>query len=174
VPDSSTDDFFALQVMNAALTGPTPIAFSGGGGTNRSSRLYQALVETEKATSIGGSLALTHDPYLYDVQATVRTGHTLEEVEGALSRELEVLATDSITTSELEKAIKQSRAEFAYATEQASNQAYWLGLTEVLGSHTWFERYIERLSAVTVDDVQRVAETYLTRSNRTVGWYVPN
>ena len=50
----------------------------------------------------------------------------------------------------------------------------WLGLAEVLGSYTWFEGYIDRLSAVTVDDVQRVAQTHLKPSNRTVGWYVPN
>ena len=44
---------------------------------------------------------------------------------------------------------------------------------ETIASHTWFETYIDRLMAVTIDDVQRVAQTYLKPSNRTVGWYVP-
>jgi zinc protease len=172
-PESTSDDFFAMTVMNAALTGPAAMSSSGGGGTNRSSRLYQALVETELATSVGSSLELTRDPYLYDLSATVRTGRAIQEVEDALLHELSVIAETSITEEELTKAIKQSKAQFAYAAEETTNQAYWLGWTELLDSYTWFERYIERLSAVTVEDVQRVALHYLKPANRTVGWYVP-
>jgi zinc protease len=166
-PPSTDDDFFAMLVMNAVLTGPSAIASSGGGGTNRSSRLYQALVETELATSVSSSLTLARDPYLYELSATVRADRTLQEVE------LSILVDSSIAEDELYKAIKQSKAQFAYAAEESSNQAYWLGWTELLDSYTWFERYIERLSAVTVEDVQRVALRYLKPANRTVGWYVP-
>jgi zinc protease len=173
VPEATADDYFALLVMNAALTGPAAMSFSGGSGTNRSSRLYRALVESELATSVGGSLVVTRDPYVYDLSATVRTGHTLREVEDALLGELDNLARESITEDEFTKAIKQSTAQFAYATERAMNQAFWLGWTETIGSYTWFETYIERLTAVTIDDVQRVAQAYLKPANRTVGWYVP-
>ena len=173
VPGATADDFFPLQVMNAALTGPAAMSFSGGSGTNRSSRLYRALVESELATSVGGSLVVTRDPYVYDLSATVRTGHTLREVEDALLAELEQLAQESITEAEFDKAIKQSTAQFAYASERAMNQAFWLGWTETIGSYTWFETYLDRLTAVTIDDVQRVARAYLRPANRTVGWYVP-
>jgi zinc protease len=172
-PPGTDDDFFALLVMNAALTGPAVMASYGGGGTNRSSRLYQALVETELATSVSSSLELARDPFLYDLSATVCTGHTLQEVEEALLRELSIVAESSITEAELDKAIKQSKAQFAYASEESTNQAYWLGWTELLDSYTWFERYVERLSTVTVADVGRVASHYLKPANRTVGWYVP-
>jgi zinc protease len=53
-----------------------------------------------------------------------------------------------------------------------TNQAFWLGFSEVIADHRWFTTYLDRLSAVTVDDVQRVAKQYLTRDNATVGWYV--
>ena len=172
-PHASEPDFLPLRIMDAALTGPAQMSFSGGGGTNLSSRLYKALVETELATSVGGALITTRDPYVYELSATVRTGRTLQEVEDALSAELEKLATEPITEAELLKAIKQSKAQFAYAAERVTNQASWLGWTEVLGSYTWFETYIDRLAAVTVADVHRVAQTYLKPSNRTVGWYVP-
>jgi zinc protease len=173
VPSATADDFFPLLVMNAALTGPAPMSFSGASGTNRSSRLYKALVETELATSISGSTFVTRDPYVYDLSATVRTGRTPREVEDALLSKLDQLARESITGAEFEKAIKQSKAQFAYATEQAINQAYWLGWTETISDYTWFETYVDRLAAVTTEDVQRVAQTYLRPSNRTVGWYVP-
>jgi len=172
-PQSTSEDYFSLVVMNAALTGPAAMASSGGAGTNRSSRLYQALVETELATSVGSSLEPTRDPYLYDLSLTVRMGRTLEEVEGALFAELSAIAETSITEDELAKAIKQSKAQFAYAAEETTNQAYWLGWSELLSSYTWFEQYVERLSAVTIEDVQRVAQQYLKPANRTVGWYVP-
>jgi zinc protease len=172
-PPSTSDEFMAMTVMNAVLTGPAPMSSSGGGGTNRSSRLYQALVETELASSVGGSLMPTRDPYLYDLAATVRTGRTLPEVEEALTCELSAIAEAPIAESELAKAIKQSRAQFAYAAEESINQAYWLGHAELLDSYTWFESYVDRLSAVTAEDVQRAASRYLKPANRTVGWYVP-
>jgi len=170
---ASAPDFFPLQVMDAALTGPARMSFSGGGGTNRSSRLYKALIEMELATSVGGSVVVTRDPYVYELSATVRTGHTLRQVEDALLSALDVLAAESITEAELSKAIKQSKAQFAYATERVTNQAYWLGWAETIASYTWFETYLDRLAAVTIEDVGRVARTYLRPSNRTVGWYVP-
>jgi zinc protease len=172
-PHSTSDEFMAMTVMNAVLTGPAPMSSSGGGGTNRSSRLYQALVETELASSVGGSLVPARDPYLYTLSATVRTGRTLQEVEEALSSELFAIAETPIAEAELAKAIKQSKAQFAYAAEESINQAYWLGYTELLDSYTWFESYVDRLSAITAKDVQRVASRYLKPANRTVGWYVP-
>jgi zinc protease len=79
----------------------------------------------------------------------------------------------SITEAELAKALKQSKAQFAYATERVTNQAYWLGWSETNDSYQWFESYIERLMEVTAEDVHRVAQTFLQPANRTVGWYVP-
>jgi zinc protease len=173
VPEASAQDIFALLVMDAALTGPAPMPPSGGGRTNRSSRLYRALVETELATWVGGSLAASLDPYVYDLSATVRTARTLQEVEEAILAELDRLIREPITEAELGKAIKQSKAQHAYATEQIANQAYGLGWAETIASYAWFEHYLERLAAVTVKDVQRAAQGYLQASNRTVGWYVP-
>ncbi len=173
VPSAQDADFFPLLVMDAALSGPTTMAFSGGGGTNRSSRLYKALLETELAASVGGSLAVSRDPYVYNVSATVRVGRTLQEVEDRLWDTLAQVGGQSISEIELSKAIKQAKAQFAYAAEQVTNQAFWLGWAEVVSDYTWFESFIERLTAVTIQDVQRVAQKYLVPSNRTVGWYVP-
>jgi zinc protease len=173
VPQAGVADFFPLLVMDAALTGPAPMAFSGGGGTNRSSRLYKALIESELATSISGSMAVSRDPYAYDLFATVRSDRTLEQVEKTLLGELERVANDSITKDELNKAIKQSKAQFAYAAERVTNQAYWIGQSEIVDSCRWFETYIDKLMAVTVEQVRQCAQRYLQPTNRTVGRYVP-
>jgi zinc protease len=49
----------------------------------------------------------------------------------------------------------------------------WLGFSEIFADHTWADRYLENLAAVTVASVRDAAETYLSPSNRTVGWYIP-
>jgi zinc protease len=63
---------------------------------------------------------------------------------------------------------------FAYGAESVTNQAYWLGHTELFDSYRWFDNYLDNLAAVTVADVQRVAQKYLARANRTVGHFVPD
>ncbi|MEA3341378.1 MAG: pitrilysin family protein [Chloroflexota bacterium] len=166
-------DFFALTALDAALSGASGMTFMGGGLTNKSSRLYKALVAKELAVSISGSLTPTIDPFVYDISAIVRAGHTLTEVEEALEAELTRVIAEPVTQKELDKAIKQAKAQFAYSSESVTGQALWIGFSEIFADYDWFESYIANLSAVTVEDVQRVAQQYLKKSNRTVGWYVP-
>ena len=172
-PTVRESDFFALAVLNAALAGASGMTFLGGSLTNKSSRLYKALVAQELATDISGSLVPTVDPFVYNFSAVVRAGHTPAEVEEALEAELARLTTAPVTSEELVKAIKQAKAQFAYSSESVTGQAMWMGFSEIFADHTWAENYIANLSAVTVEDVQRVAQRYLKPSNRTVGWYVP-
>jgi zinc protease len=172
-PSVHEPDFFALTALDAALTGASGLTFFGGGLTNKSSRLYRALVESELATTISGTLIPTVDPFVYGLSATVRAGHTLAEVEEALETELARVVAEPVAQEELDKAIKQAKAQFAYSSESVTGQAMWIGFSEIFADYAWFENYITNLSTVTVEDVQRVAQKYLHRSNRTVGWYVP-
>ncbi len=172
-PTVHEPDFFALTALDAALTGASGLTFFGGGLTNKSSRLYKALVETELATTISGTLVPTVDPFVYGLSATVRAGHTLAEVEEALEAELARVVAEPVAQEDLDKAIKQTKAQFAYSSESVTGQAMWIGFSEIFADYAWFENYIANLGTVTVEDVQRVAQKYLHRSNRTVGWYVP-
>ncbi len=172
-PTAHEPDFFALTALDAALTGASGMTFFGGGLTNKSSRLYKALMTTELAAGISGSLPPTVAPFVYSLSAVVRAGRTPAEVEEALHAELARVTAEPVTPEELAKAIKQAKAQFAYSSESVTAQALWMGFSEVFADYTWFENYIANLSAVTVEDVQRVAQKYLKQSNRTVGWYVP-
>ena len=80
---------------------------------------------------------------------------------------------EPISSGELNTAIKQSKAQFAYSSESVTNQGFWLGYSSVVADIEWFETFVDRLTAVTVEDVLRVANTYLPRRNRTVGHYIP-
>jgi zinc protease len=171
-PQAAKSDFPALVVLDAILAGASSLG-GGGGGTNASSRLYKALVDTELATDVSGGLVPTVDPFLYSISATVRTGRTPAQVEAALDAELGRAVNEPVSEAEVAKAIKQAKAQFAYGSESVTNQGLWYGFSEIFADYVWFESYLDRLAAVTVDDVQRVAKTYLTKSNRVVGWYVP-
>ncbi|MBW7957974.1 MAG: insulinase family protein [Candidatus Promineofilum sp.] len=174
VPGATHPDYPALSLLNAALAGGSSLGMFSGGGSNRSSRLYKALVNTEFAAGVGGSLTPTIDPFLYTLSAVVRSGRTLPEVESALEAELDRLATEPITQVELAKALKRARAQFIMAGESISGQAQLLGAAEATtGDYRWFESVLERLNEVTLDDIERVGRRYLQRRNRTTGWYEP-
>ncbi|MGQ9840996.1 MAG: M16 family metallopeptidase [Anaerolineae bacterium] len=172
-PQATHPDYYPLVILDTILGGPKGMSLWGGGTANRSSRLYKALVETELATEVGCAVSSTLDPFLFSFSATVRQGRSLPEVEAALLAEIDRAMQEPISEAELQKAIKQTRAQFAYSSESVTDQGYWLGFSEVVADVSWFERFMDRLSAVTTEDVQRVAQTYLKPSLRNVGWYVP-
>jgi len=172
-PAAADSDFYPMVVLDSILAGASSFNMFGGGTSNKSSRLYKALVLTELAAGVGGGLVASIDPYLYSIVATVRKGRALEEVERALNAEIERAIDEPITEAELAKAIKQAKAMFAFSAESVTNLGFWYGFAEILDSYEWFENYIDRLSAVTIDDVSRVAKKVLGKGNRTVGWYQP-
>jgi zinc protease len=173
-PKADDQDFFALNLLDSLLTGPTNLNMFGGGVTNKTSRLYKALVEKELAISVNGGLQATIDPYLYTTVITVHPKHTVSECIAAIEDEVKKLQDAPPPTAELERALKQARAIFAYGSESISNQAFWLGFAEMFATVEWFTTYLDRLATVTPADVQRLAQTCLRLQNRTLGVYLPN
>lgn len=173
-PAANHPDFFAFTVLDSLLSGPSSLNMFGGGGvSNKTSRLYQALVERELAVSIGGGLHATIDPYLYDLVITVHPKSTPEAVLNAVDAEIQRLHVEPVHEEEIQRALKQARALFAYGSENITNQGFWLGFSEMFATYEWFAHYVERLSAVQPEDVQRIAQTYLQPQRRVVGVYQP-
>jgi len=174
VPEARHPDSFPLLVLEAVLSGASPMSMTGGAtATHRSARLYRVLVETDLAVRAGCDYSFNLDPGLFLFSATVRDGRSLAEVEAAMWKQIELLQHEPVSVEELQKAQKQARAQFAYALESVTNQGFWLGLMEMVDTYKSFESLLDKLAAVTPADVQRVAQTYLTETNRTVGWFVP-
>ncbi|MGC9347914.1 MAG: M16 family metallopeptidase [Anaerolineae bacterium] len=172
VPEAAHADFYALTVLNAILSGGSGFLIGRGHITNHTSRLYNALVETEHAVDVNGNLTPTVDPGLYRLMATVWPGTKPETVAERIEDEIARIREDPVSEDELAKAQRQARALFAYSSESITHQAFWLGFAEIFADRAWFTTYLERLSDVTAEDVQRVAQTYLIPQNRTTGWYV--
>ena len=172
-PHALHADFFPLVVLDAVLSGgKSPSAF-GGEGLGRSARIYRRLVDTGLAASAGSFIRPSIDPHLFSFSATVRAEQSPAAVEAALWEVIDGAAAGDISEAEVVRAIKQSRAQFAYGRESISQQAYWLGFSSVVTSVDWLARYLDSMAAVTVDDVRRVAAAYLQRARCIAGWYVP-
>ena len=146
----------------------------GRGTTNKSSRLYRALVDTGLAAAAFGSLAPTIDPYLFSVGAVVSAGQSIDDVEAALQAEIERLTEEPITQTELDHALKRAKVQLIMASQSASGQGQMMGYSEIVtGDPLWSEKAIEHLNNVTLDDINRVRDEYLSRKQLTVGRYVP-
>jgi zinc protease len=161
VPEGTHADTLPLWILGSVLS------------AGRSSRLYKALVVGGLASTAGAGSSLTRDPYLFRISATARPDAAPERLEAAALAEVQRLVDEGLPEAELAKVRRQLRAGHVFSTEGVSSQARYLGQYELAGSWRNFETYLDDLERVTAADVVRVATTYLTADNRTVGWFFP-
>ncbi|MBN2048231.1 MAG: insulinase family protein [Anaerolineaceae bacterium] len=172
-PRANSRDFFILTLLDSILSGPTSLNLFSAGITNRTSRLYDKLVMGNQAVSVFGSLSATIDPYIYDVLVTIHPQSSHEAVLALFDEEVDRLQNELISMDEVRQAVKQQRALFAYGSENITNQAFWMGFSEMFAQYEWFERFIDEINSVTPDELQRVAQEYLQPARRVVGRYLP-
>jgi len=174
-PAANQDDFYTLMVLDSLLTGPSSLAMFGGGSiSNKTSRLYQKIVEKDLAASVSGSLQATIDPYLYELMFILSPGQSIEKVRGLVDTEIERVQNDLVSPNEIERAIKQAKAMFAYGSENITNQAFWMGFAAMVADHTWFDNYIHNLEAVSREGIRKAARKYLDPDRRVIGTYIPS
>ncbi len=175
-PSASHPDIYPLMVADALLSGAKPMGF-GGTALGRSARLYRAMVATQIAAGAGSYFSLHKDPHLFTLGASAHAGEdpeaSLRKMENTLFEEIRKLQEEEISQEEMDKAVRQSRAQFVYSSDSVSSQAFMLGYLESIFSADMYDEVLDNLAAVTPEDVQRVARQYLTEHNRTVGWFVP-
>ena len=173
-PAANSDDFFALTVMDSLLSGPSSLSMMGGGSvSNKTSRLYQALVEKDLAVSISGGVQATIDPYLYEMLAILPPDKSTDAALKTIDHEITRLQQEKVNPQEIARAIKQAKALFAYSSESITNQAFWLGYASMFADYTWFETYIQRIEQVGAEQILNFAQRYLDQDHRIIGIYRP-
>ena len=172
-PAASHPDFFPCSVLDSLLAGPSNLNMFSGGISNKTSRLYRALVDKEYVVSVHGGAQATIDPFIYTITMTIHPKRKPEEALAALDGEIQRIREKRVTKDEITRAIKQARALFAYGSDNITNQAFWLGYAEMFADYSWFETYLDKLAVVTAKDIQRVANEYLKPQSRLVGTYIP-
>jgi zinc protease len=173
-PAGNDPDFMPFSVVDSLLAGPAGLNMFGGGSiSNKTCRLYKALVEKDLAVSVGGGFQATVDPFLYIITITVNPKQTPETVLAAFDQEIFRVLEQSVSEKEVDRAIKQARALFAYGSESITNQAFWLGYAEMFAHYDWFTTYLDRLAAVTPGNALTISQKYLQPDTRVVGFYLP-
>jgi zinc protease len=168
--------FLPLLCADAVLTGAAGLNIWSGYKVpppQRSARLYRALVDQGLASSIAGSLLPTEQPFLYQIAATVAEGQPIARVEEVVLGELDRMRVEGITDAELSKARAQLRARFVYDGDSVTDIAHQLGYFETVASWRVYYDSQERLSAVTLDQVNDAARRCFRAENRTIGWFEP-
>ena len=172
-PAASDPDVPALLVADAVLSGGKPMGMGGGGPMGRSARLYRALVAAGLARGAGSDFSLTVDPFLLLIAVTALPGVEPGRIEEVVDREIGRLRDEPVPEDELDRALKQVKAQFVYSAEGVTNQAYWLGQMEIVDNWRRADTLAAELETVTPEDVQRVARRYLGEATRTIGWLLP-
>src|SRR5438067_2617452 len=154
----NTPDFYALQVLSAALQ------------SGQSSRLYQALVKDKPlVTNVFGFIDEKRGTGAFYTSATLRPGVKTDDVESAIYSEIERLKKDGIADCELEKANNTTRRNFINGLQSSLSRAIQMSVWTVYYTDpNLINTRMERVAAVTKEDVARVANKYLMPTNRTV------
>ena len=161
VPGIKSADTFPLIVLDQLLSG------------GKSSRLYQALVEQQLATEAWSSISPRIDPSAFFLGGTARVGVTAQQIEKALLQQAEDAKTKPISDEEMARAKNQLEASFIFSKDSVSDQAEQLGYYATVADWRIVDQYVAKVKAVTKEQVQDVAQKYLTEMNRTVGWFIP-
>jgi zinc protease len=151
-------DFYALQVLANILQ------------SGQSSRLYQKLVkEKEMVTGVGGFMDEKRGIGAFYTNATLRIGMKIEDVEPIIYAEIERLKKEPIADWELQKAKNNTRRNLINALQSSINRAITMGqYTVYYNEPGLINTRLDKVAAVTKEDVQRVANKYLVDTNRTV------
>jgi zinc protease len=162
IPAGAHPDYPAVNVLADVLT------------NEPSGRLYKALVETKKASSVYGFAWALKDPGYAYFAAEVLKDKSLEDATNTMLDVFNNLKTNPVTKEETERA----KNKFLKFFEQTYNNSDRVGLTlsEYIAKGDWrlWFHYRDQLEKVTAEDVNRVAQLYFKTSNRTTGVFIPD
>ena len=154
----NTADFYALQVLSNILQ------------SGQSSRLYQTLVkDKEMVSNVNGSMAEMRGVGGFYTTATVRPNVKIDDVASVIYAEMDRLKKEPIADWELQKAKNTARRNFINSLQSSLARAVTLGqYTVYYNDPSLINTRLDKVAAVTKEDVQRVANKYLVDTNRTV------
>jgi zinc protease len=175
-PAVGDPDFVAMLMIDAVLTGAKGVNLWSSFRTpppQRSARLYRSLVDSRLASSVGGAVLPTQDPFLYSISITANDGVALGAVEQAAVEQLDGLAARGVTDQELAKARRQLTARLVFENDSVTNIAHQIGYFATVANVEVYRELASRIPSVSLEQVNAAAARYLRTTNRTIGWFQP-
>ncbi|RLT90916.1 MULTISPECIES: M16 family metallopeptidase [unclassified Ketobacter] len=164
--NTATDatDVYALRMLAGVLDGG-----------------YSARIETEMVRNQGiaasagagyGGFALGDT--LFYFSGVPSEGYSVEQLEEAFEQQIERLQTELADPAELERVKAQIISGIIYQQDSISSQANQIGRMEAIG-RSWREAdtMVDKLSAITPQQIQAAARKYLIPDNKTVAILKP-
>jgi predicted Zn-dependent peptidase len=160
IPSRTHPDFVVLEALADYV------------GQGRTSILHRELVKEKKIAMEAGcwfGYPGTKYPSLGMVFAMPATGHTNEECEEVILAEIEKLKTELIPAEELENIKARAKASLIFGLRDNMGLAMQLAATETyMGNWRELLTALDKINAITAEDIQRVAKEYLKPENRTI------
>ena len=156
--DRNNPDYYAVQVMNSIL---------GGGGT---ARLFMNLRE-DKGYTYGAYSRFTprRGAGPFSASGEIQTISTTEAVQEFLKELNGIRGSRPVTPQELEVNKQAFIRRFPSVFETTGGISNQLGTLVTYGlPDTYFNDYISKINAVTIEDVNRVANKYLDPSKMAI------
>ena len=138
----------------------------------RTSRLYRSLVRDKKIAAVTAGFNEfpgAKYPNLFAFYAVSSPGHTPQEIQDAIRREIDKVKNQDVTDEELR--MVKTRAKASLIRQLGNNQGLALELSTnqaLLGDWRELFRQVDRIDQVTKEDIRRVANKTFVASNRTV------
>lgn len=139
-------------------------------------RLNRTLVKQDRIANTidAGYDMVARGPQLFMILGTVAKGKTVAQLENGIRSVLSELKTKGITAAELKRIQVRILADKIYKRDSIFGQAMEIGSSEIAGvSWKQLDPILDRLQAVTPEQVQAVAKKYLIDDTLTIASLEP-
>ncbi len=158
VPATKDADYYGLDLLAGILS------------EGNSSRLSRALIDKQIAIAAETYMPQSFDPNLFYIYAIAAPKVSAKQLEQALLQPIENIAKNGVTEAELSKVKNMRLMDFYRAMETINGKANTIGSYELyFGDMNKLFDAPAAYSQVTPADIQRIAQQFLKRENRTVG-----
>ncbi|MEY4566673.1 MAG: Protease 3 precursor [Planctomycetota bacterium] len=162
IPSGGHPDYPAIEVLSNVF------------GTEPSGRLYKNLVQSKLASNVSAFSFSLHDPGMIMFGAELPKDASMEEAQKVFLDTIENVAKSPIQADEVNRAKVQLLKDRELRATNTTDIAIELSDWGAQGDWRLYFLFRDRIEELKVEDVQRVAETYLVRNNRTLGQFIPS
>lgn len=151
---------YALEVLVGILDG------------GKSARFARELVREQRIAAsidVGYNLSARLPTSLLTISGTPSEGRSIDELKKALYNQIEKIKNEPIDKAELDRVKTQVVASNVYERDSIFYQAMLIGMLETVGlDWRMIDEYVDKIQAVTAEQVQAVAKKYMVNDRLTI------
>lgn len=152
IPDRLDADYYAIDLLSDLLS------------NGKSSRFYKSLFKEQKLfTNIDAYISGTNDPGLFIIESKLLEEVSFDSAHTAIWNELEKMKIKVVDEAELQKVKNKVVSSLYYSEVSILNKAINLAYYESIGDASLINSQAEHYEKVSIDDIHRVANYYLTK-----------